>query len=249
MRGLFIFIDYIWWYDESMKYQRFNIPPEVDVYQPGQVEEYAAAAELEYTDTLPYHNWNHAQAVIAGVEIIADKLSAQNVKIARNTLKIAAAWHDAGYHRNHAELGFNTKEEYSAALLMDYLEDKPVTDIQKQLMRTAIIATWHLHPQQRTPNELILHRADIANIGGPTDVFIENNLLLWQESKVQGHRYSWDQHIGQSSAFVQLVIAEHAHESVLQNLDRDDTTIDVNREPFEQAALENLIALNKTETP
>lgn len=232
----------------SMKYQRFSAP-HVDTFQPDQVEEYIAAAQGHYTDAYRYHNWSHAVSVMEGVDTIADKLEAQGIKIARNTLRIAAAWHDAGYHRNHAALDFSTKEEYSAALLGDYLQDKPVTNLQRNLMQTAIIATWHHHAELRTPPQIILHRADIANIGGPTDAFIENNILLLQEARHKGVYPSWRQHLAQTDSFVRLLVAEHDYESLLQDVQPNDPTVDVYDEPFGVAALRNLDALHGIDEP
>ncbi len=230
---------YTSYHNRPMLYQRFN-SSEIDTYAPGQVEEYVAAAEAHYTYRLPYHNWDHAVSVMEGVDTIADKLDAKGVKIARGTLKIAAAWHDAGYHQNHAALDFSTKEDYSAALLDTYLEDKPVTHIQKQLMRSAIVATWHLHPEHRTPPEMILHRADTANIGGPADRFVENNVLLWREARTKGHPVPWSDNLRATDRFVRLLAAEHDHESLLQNIDPEDTTVDVNDQPFAATAKRNL---------
>lgn len=231
-----------------MRYQRFE-SPDIDTLSEDHVEELVAAARKHYTDRLPYHNWHHATATIAGVDRIAEKLSYHNVSIARNALRIAAAWHDAGYHENHAAKGFTTKEDYSAALLEEHLTSEPVNPLFREIMHTAIVATWHLHPEQRTPPQMILHRADTANIGGPTDEFIENNKLLFREAQLRGYLLSWSQHVAQTDHFVKLLAAEHDHESLLQNIEAEDPTVDVHDMPFRDAALRNLDALHGINEP
>lgn len=231
-----------------MRYQRFK-SPDIPNLEEDQVEEYIDAARKHYSEYYQYHNWDHATATIRGVDRIADKLSEYNVSIARNALRIAAAWHDAGYHENHAALDFLTKEDYSAALLDRYMEDKPVDGLFKNLMHSAIVGTWHLHPEHRTPPQVILHRADTANIGGPADEFINNNLLLFREAQFRGLFTSWDQHVRQTDRFVRLLVAEHEHESLLQNMYAEDTTVDVYDERFRDAAIRNLEALYEISEP
>jgi hypothetical protein len=231
-----------------MNYQRFQ-SPDIGTLDEEQVEELISAARKYYTDRLPYHNWDHAVATIDGVDKIADKLVGYNVTIAHNALRIAAAWHDAGYHENHSTKGFVTKEDYSAALLDEHLRHEPVEPLFRKLMHTAIVSTWHLHPELRTPPQMILHRADTANIGGSTDEFIGNNILLFREAQVRGHSTTWSQHVAQSDQFIKLLVAEHDHESLLQNVEAEDSTVDVYDIPFREAAFRNLEALYGIDEP
>jgi len=227
-----------------MDFTRFNAPAHHTLLTPEQVIEYSAAAEKYYTVDYAYHNWDHAQAVVEGTNIITGKLEAKNIVVAKRALVLAAAWHDAGYHEDHLVKGFATKELYSAALLDQFLEDKPVGDGEKRLMRLAIVATWAGHTALRTPYELILHRSDIANIGGPTELFIENSVKLWKEFQyTTGTQISWDDYVRNSTPFIQHTASEHDIESLGHGIHPDDTTIDVYNTPYKNQALLNLAML------
>ena len=224
-----------------MAYGRFDTPKQLITLEADQVLEYAAAAQKHYRPDYQYHNWEHALSVASGTEIIAQKLRTRGITVAQGALAVAAAWHDAGYHEDHTSAGFHTKEGYSAALLEEFLEDKPVGIFEKTLMLKSIIATYSGHAELRMPYELILHRADIANIGGPTDEFISNTIKLWHEQQlITGNKIPWLKFIEGSAHFVRLTATEHDEESLAHLIDPEDTTLDVNDLPFRIAALENL---------
>jgi hypothetical protein len=231
-----------------MAYGRFDVPKEFLTLTADQVEEYSAAARVHYRADYPYHNWNHALVVASGTEIIARKLERKGQTIATGALAVAAAWHDAGYHENHLAKGFTTKEEYSAALLDEFLEHKHVSDWERSMMSKVIIATWSQYDGPRTPYELILHRSDVANIGGPRDEFIQNSLLLREESlHIVGKIALWDDYVKGAGVFIEFTADEHDDESLFHFIDPLDTTLDVNDLPFKQTALANLEALRDFE--
>jgi len=229
-----------------MAFGRFEVFKRDLTLTPDQVLEYSAQAQKQYRPDFDYHNWDHALAVTYGTEVIATKLEARGLVIAKGALAVAAAWHDAGYHEDHLAKGFKTKELYSAALLDDFLEDKPVGELEKAIMRSAIIATWAGHTDLRTPYELILHRSDIANIGGPTDEFIENSLKLRKETElITGKPLNWQKYVDGAAGFITATVNEHDHESIKHLIDIKDTTIDVHDTPFGEQALKNLKALKR----
>jgi len=229
-----------------MAFGRFEVFKRDLTLTPDQVLEYSAQAQKQYRPDFDYHNWDHALAVTYGTEVIATKLEARGLVIAKGALAVAAAWHDAGYHEDHLAKGFKTKELYSAALLDDFLEDKPVGELEKAIMRSAIIATWAGHTDLRTPYELILHRSDIANIGGPTDEFIENSLKLRKETElITGKPLNWQKYVDGAAGFITATVNEHHHESIKHLIDIKDTTIDVHDTPFGEQALKNLKALKR----
>lgn len=231
-----------------MAYGRFDVPKERLTLGADQVLEYSAAAQKHYRPDYPYHNWNHALSVASGTEIIASKLEDRGLTIAKGALAIASAWHDAGYHENHTAKGFDTKELYSAALLEEYLSDKPVGDFEKSLMLKAIIATHNGHDELRTPYELVLHRADIANIGGPLDEFIESSIKLWREHQhITDLSIDWEEHVYNSAKFIEFTAQEHDHESIKHLIDPQDTTLDVNDLPFSATAQNNLTYIQEHE--
>lgn len=228
---------------------QFGVPAEYrDTFTADQTDDFIAAAEKYYTPRLAYHNWDHALDVIRGVDVIADKLEETGVLIGRNALKIAAAWHDAGFHENRmAE--FSTKEQYSSYLLGQFLADKRVDErVERTLMRQPIEATFHRYHKHRMPADLVLHRADIANIGGPLDGFLEANTKLWFENSGFG-KVGWLRHIDQTARFVEFTAIEHDYESLIRNVELHDTSVDVNDEVFSQAAARNIAALREITEP
>lgn len=231
-----------------MAYGRFGVESSHITLTPEQVLEYSSAAFKHYTPDYDYHNWDHALSVAGGTEAITTKLESKGVVTARGAMAIAATWHDAGYHEDHTSKGFTTKEEYSAALLEEYLSNKPVSDLEKSIMLQSIIATWANYPDHRSPHQLILHRADIANIGGPTDEFIENSIKLWRESQhISGKKIPWQKYVDGASHFIELTYTEHDDESLHNFIDPEDTTLDVNDTPFAMQALVNIKALREIE--
>jgi hypothetical protein len=235
--------------NETMINAQFGVPEDfLNTFTADQTDDYIAAAEKQYSSHLTYHNWDHAVDVIRGVDIIADKLAETGVLIGRNALKIAAAWHDAGFHEDKTG-EFATKELYSAHLLDVFLEDKDVPEpVQRILMRKPIIATVHKHADHRMPAEVILHRADTANIGGPEEGFIEANKKLWFEGSGFGND-GWLQHINQTARFVEFTAIEHDYESLIRGVELDDGSVDVNDEVFRLAAARNIAALREIVEP
>lgn len=226
-----------------MAYERFQAPVELlTLTNPDKVKAFSNAAKKHYSPGLRYHNWDHALVVMRGVEIIAKKLETKGVHVALGALTVAAAWHDAGYSETRPE--YKTKEAYSAHLLDEFLKEKPVSAFEHQLMRNAILATWHGHKDLRTPHELILHRADIANIGGPTAAFLDNTVNVWLEgNKTTKTPLPWLEYVRNTGNFMGTVVREHDTESTRHYIALDDTTVDANVIPFRQAATANWEAL------
>lgn len=228
-----------------MTYGRFDVPKDWITLGPDQVAEYSAAAEVHYSTDLEYHNYrDHASEVALGVDVIADKLEERGHVIARGALIVAAYWHDVEVHEDHSKKGFKTKESYSAALLGRYLQGRPVGEYEKVIMLNAIDATYAGFEGLRSPYELILHRSDIANIGGPLEEFLANSGKLWREQVfTTGRDISWQAYVEAAIPFIVKTIEEHDRESVAYGLELNDTVIDVNNEPFRIAAARNMAAL------
>ena len=173
-----------------------------------QVETYSRAAKAHYSDTLAYHNWSHAEAVMRDVNVLVDRAGERGIILARNALVIATAWHDAGFHEDHIQKGFVTKEHYSAHLLEEYIADKPVDYATRFLMCEAILGTIHGF-ERETLNTLVLHRADVANIGGPYDEFYKISVALWQENmRLTGKEISWTDFIHSSEGYIRMIAKE-----------------------------------------
>lgn len=176
------------------------------------IEEFSLAAQHYYSDRLPYHNWSHAVAVMEEVDKLSERLSRRTRRLARGALHIAAAWHDAGFHEDHTKLGFETKEHYSAALAEHYLKAQGADDSTRKVVRVAILGTIH-SAERPSINAVILHRADVANIGDTYKNFLAANIKLWHEhSLLNGTPVSWADHQRSSARFVEFSAQESLRE-------------------------------------
>jgi hypothetical protein len=177
------------------------------------IEMFAIAAKPYYTDRLAYHNWHHAALVMRSVEVISNKINErQRSHLAVGALHVAAAWHDAGYEDDHIKLGFATKEHYSSHLASEFLRTQHIPSDFIDTVSNAILGT--IHDADRETNEaLVLHRADIRNLGWIYSVFRDNTVNLWfEESQLKGECPSWQQWIDQTSHFITWSIEEAERE-------------------------------------
>ena len=120
---------------------------------------------------------------------------------------VAAAWHDAGYGGAYQEHGFATEEAYAAHLATSHLTRQGAETADITLVHEAILAT-QLHAGRRALYGLALHRADIDNLGGPYDKFLDANTRLWHEAAVLGAPLSWEEHQSQTEKFITFTVAE-----------------------------------------
>lgn len=170
---------------------------------PKQVEELIQAAKPHYSRNLSYHNWHHVEVVMNSVTELIEKASRHGISLKKDVLLVAAAWHDAGFSEDHRKRGFPTKEHYSASLLEKYLEDKQVSKEDKDLMLAAILGTIHNAPRENL-DILVLHRADISNIGESYSIFLKNNVSLWKEfEQLNSVAIPWDEYIQASVAYIE----------------------------------------------
>lgn len=205
---------------------------------PRRADVFVEAAQQHYSYELPYHNWNHAEAVIGAVERVVDRAAERGINLSKQALRVAAAWHDAGYHIDTHT--FETKEHYSLSLLEDYLEDNPVSTADRTIMSEAILGTIHGNPE-RTQYGLALHYADVENIGGPRDDFIANSLLLYEEANGRSATpISWASYVEGSSRFLEQVVEQSRNELPLLG---EPTRVEGS---FDTSATENLRSLRNT---
>lgn len=134
------------------------------------------SAEPFYGD-LSYHGWSHAEQVMQDVKRIIRAMGVLSVHIDQNLLLVAAAWHDAGYSDPRAD-EFESKEHYAVYLANREVGQSLGEDIE--VVERAILAT-RKHVHRTTPEEVILHYADVANMGYEYPVFYEFTIRLWRE--------------------------------------------------------------------
>lgn len=146
-------------------------------------EVFAQRMAEHYTD-LPYHNFNgHVLSAIGYFESIADDLDAKKVPIDRHLGRLSILAHDAGYHKDHKVLGYDTKEAYSADIARVELSDMQLENPKIAIVSSAIEAT-HLNAEPGTNLEKAVRLADIGNVSANEIEFLRNMGLLIQEASV-----------------------------------------------------------------
>jgi hypothetical protein len=167
----------------------------------------ALPAQEFYTDELAYHNWYHALDVAAAVVDLAARCEARGMRLNVGMLAVAAAWHDAGFQEDHKRWGYDTKEQYSAALLHDFLSRKKVEPIFVSHAQAAILGTTHKH-ERLTSDTLALHRADIANFGYNYDLFGRHTLNLLQEARRYDPTLTFELWKSRVNGLIEFVVQE-----------------------------------------
>ena len=158
-------------------------------------------ARSHYIDSLPYHDWRHAEDVMRIVANIADMSIDPDIRANKQLLVIAAAWHDADYHIE--DLGaYGTKERRSADLIARMLPE--LSHAEHELIASAIIdTTVELHPKASMFGE-VLHAADVGYFADDTERFMERLRLMREEWGSP----DWTTTVERTIGFGKSVIAE-----------------------------------------
>jgi predicted metal-dependent HD superfamily phosphohydrolase len=168
-------------------------------------------ARRHYDDRLAYHNWQHAQDVMEDAYDLGNRVASRGIEVDMGVLAVAAAWHDAGYIEDHTIVGFETKEHYSAYLAETFLRSKKEDELFIQAVVRAILGTIH-HGDRRDMNALVLHRADIANIGGPYRNFYRKSTLVHRELGSFGVQATWPEWVRTGGLLIENLIEESLDE-------------------------------------
>ena len=131
---------------------------------------------------LDYHNFEHAMEVVRKSRELVAKCKIYDIKVDELIVILAALFHDAGYHDNHEEQGFASKEEYSADIAERELNNLNHDQELIMLVKECIIAT-HRNKLFETVEQKVLRAADLSGLAGPYEEFVANNKLLKQEQE------------------------------------------------------------------
>jgi hypothetical protein len=210
-----------------------------EIEQTGEWQHLALPARGHYSDELPYHNWRHPLAVAKEVVALANRCGERGLHLDTGQLAVAAAWHDAEHHRDPRAAHHVSKESHSADLAREYLLASGQTENYANEIAKAIIGTTH--GVRRGLNAIALHRADIANIGGPYGDFAICSYRLLLERRVNDPELTFDKYVAKSGE----VIKELADESLAELATLGEPTSGTDSWP--EQALANLKRL-QTET-
>jgi predicted metal-dependent HD superfamily phosphohydrolase len=142
---------------------------------------------------IPYHNFDHAKdAVDAGYEIVA-RCQASGIEVNSDLIRYALLFHDSGYHLDHKEAGFDSKEEYSAFLAGDALRSLGVSEDMIESVKRCIIST-HKNREFNFLEEKIVRAADLTGLACEYEKFKENAIKLKEETElISGKKTSWEE--------------------------------------------------------
>ena len=189
-----------------------------------------------YDEQLPYHGWSHAEEVMSESDRIIRQMGSLGANINRNITLIAAAWHDAG-HEDEQASDFESKEHYAVWLVKETIGNE-LEAREVDLIERSILAT-RFGVSRLTPEEIILHYADMANVGYDYDRFLEHTLRLWREYGCP----EWHSFVNQSSRVILQTIDEAGSELPLIGLPIDGP------DSFPVSARANLERLVRENTP
>lgn len=169
-----------------------------------------AAAGL-YNPDMPYHNFEHARRVAREAARIVEKCRMEDVEINAEAVYLAALYHDAGYHRDHLQLGFETKEAYAAHLAEKPLREAGVDEETLGKVNEAILAT-HYAAHCSSNESKAVRAADLSGLAADYAVFKENaEKLRIEHEMLSGDKIAWTVWKQRVLENVELYLREDMH--------------------------------------
>lgn len=148
-------------------------------------------ASQYYDESLPYHNFDHARAVVKKGEQIVQKCREEDIAVDESVVYYALLFHDAGYHEDHFEKGFDSKEEYSAYLADSVLAKRGFNKELINKVKAAIMST-RSGGNCFSIEDKVVRAADLWGLAADYDVFKENTIRLKKEHEMMtGEQISW----------------------------------------------------------
>ncbi|MBT8446036.1 MAG: hypothetical protein KJO38_02730, partial [Gammaproteobacteria bacterium] len=150
-----------------------------------------AAVRPLYSDDLPYHNFGHVQDTVSAATDIVGRCAEEGIRVDPQVVYYALLFHDAGYQEDHARLGFDNKEAYSAHLATEYFTARGASTATIQKIVDAIMAT-HRDARFVTAEQKAVRAADLSGLAADYEKFRTNTINLWKEHAVlTGQQLSW----------------------------------------------------------
>jgi len=167
-----------------------------------------ARASALYDAALPYHNFAHALDAVRAGELLVQRCRDDGVPIDADVVYYALLFHDAGYHQDHARLGYATKEEYAAALAAQVLAEFGVDSETIARVAAAILAT-HRDAVFHTNEEKAVRAADLAGLAADYPVFRASSERLKREWEfLHGIEIPWRQWIDGTREVIEFFLAQ-----------------------------------------
>lgn len=152
-------------------------------------------AGLFYDFQFEYHNFEHALKVWKYAQEIIARCIKEGKVVDEKVVYYACLFHDAGYHEDEKEKGFQSKEEYATSIAEMELAKIGVDGEMIKSVAIIIKGTEKDFDVVELPIEgMILRAADLAGFAEDYDVFLENNKKLRRETeRIDKKSISWEQ--------------------------------------------------------
>lgn len=163
-------------------------------------------ASQYYSPELPYHNFEHAlTSAQTGLDIVQD-CQREGVSVDEAIVYCALLFHDAGYHQDHEESGFVTKEALSARIAREVLEKKTQSDGFIFRVEQAILSTTR-DASCLTTEDNAVRAADLSGLAAEYPVFRRNTELLKQEYELlYGQQLTWAEWIMRANTIIETYL-------------------------------------------
>jgi hypothetical protein len=140
----------------------------------------------QYYSNYRYHNYEgHVTQSMEDFVSLRDWLAQKGIPIDKDLGLISLAYHDANFHLDEKQAGFDTKEKYSAWLAHKDLRELGASDHIIRTVSGAIIKTT-FNEIPETNLEKAIRLADVGNVTGDPKVFLYNTYLLMAETIQRG---------------------------------------------------------------
>lgn len=168
-------------------------------------------AEKIYSNELPYHNFSHAEEAVENGRIIVQNCRKENLPVDEKVVYYANLFHDGGFHENHKERGFSSKEEYSAHLAGQALK---ALGEDNEIISQVQSAIWATHRDKKfvTNEEKAVRASDLAEMAKDYETFLGNAMKLKLETEMMsGQNISWEEWKNRVKKLVEFYLSQDIH--------------------------------------
>lgn len=147
------------------------------------MEQFLETAEPYYSSEIPYHNFSHVKDTLEAADELFTRCNEYGIEINEEIVNAALAFHDAFYHKDEQELGFDSKEDLSKQVAKIELLEQDYGEEFISEVENCIEATKPaVFPE--TNEEIAVRASDLRGLMGDYDEFIQNTEALRKEHKV-----------------------------------------------------------------
>jgi len=168
-------------------------------------------AQDRYDDGLPYHSFSHVEEAMERADELLERCERHGIDVDTEVVRAALLFHDAGYHRDPEEDGFDSREALSASIARTELEDAgmgsgTIDRVVDCIMATRPEATPH------TTEDKIVRAADLSGLAGDYEEFLDDAGALREEyAYLHGERQPLQAWVEGVRRTLQFYLAQDIH--------------------------------------